>query len=1435
MATNNMDINNIKSLNAKLQWANDMMNEWHVKIIKKASKELLDIFTKPDNVADFSLKDDIKETKKILEDRKNSLASKKAIKKSEITSANTPDGIMVAKEVVKSIELQMKMVYEDKLAKQFKSPLPMFVNFRDEMRKHPDYKINDLETVNKADTNNIKNIYDALQAKDMFKSSSSPEIKEKLTRLIILFAQLDLFIEKWATWTTKNQLDAANKILEKITLVCKQLKAHEATEEALEEIKNREESIDALETTNPKDLPKETPEKATKKNISIEIKDHFLDPAKWLTELPTWYELSQVKFKDTDDQEIELFENITGKKFEKTLKPGEPAVDIFVKDKKGGYIKIGKIEIPWTAPTQIQLEIEAYKDLPVELKFPTTIDMEVKWIGGKWKTLTDKVSISKKLSLWLNKPAFDTEYTNIDNNFDINKKLDKIFQEQYIAQLKDRFFEFMASNELTKWEWNGEPGKRDPMSSDERNQFFQDTIMKTSNPSRLGAGIYGMITNVNQANCYGNIAFAKDFQERILEIFTGKTESDLKKLIFEKLWNLDFPELNPEYAIKILADKVKEKYTIHQEWLYQALNAYMLAVRGGWLKVKQEKLYDWSWLAVKEIKAVVADSKEISKEDAYKNALKKIEDEYKSWVKFWYTRAKIFFFREKMLKNLIAKELKGKWGLHMDDTTNSAVNRWATEKSMGGSFAENIVDVEKDTTEKIFDDPIFQQELDVVVWKYVNGTTVDDATFQTEIEELIDGNAELRNYMKKNKITHLGTNIIQQAKAEKAERSYYKETIDIIDNYSKLWMSNKPQEFEKEIRSALEKFMKEQNKLPDMVKQLWLNIDKIDFATKLATHRTTLETMRLRTVKMRLALLVNKKEVKEAKWRRKEQIEEHVWLTTAQYVNRDKFDVKHATKFTRWMEKHPRWTTGITALWMVGTGVVGALTTPVFGAIGWASILWYLNFLKKKGHYTQEHKKFEETLLAMTPEQRKAYLEDLKEHSEKRPARIRRAFPTRYSKYGKSMEYFENVDSVDSSTKKIQKYLEKSWPLTAIEKQAFQRNLVDAISLLQAHKEKGRNFMYGKEGNTEIEQRYDELYKIILAGVTRYNPLAKNPETVVAKILSSVKTSANVNNNMDEYDRDYKKMRLMRGWLWVMAWTKSAWIYLGSAYALWWIKNHVMDARNNVFGTHNAVAHTAATTTTTVTTANPNIIPSTPGTTTMVLDPAFWPNGELLKAQIFNGDITKFNAFVAKVQTIPTGSHSEKLWSIFKDMYGTDQLANAKTHDFFNMFAGRITDMPLSSQQELIRLWTNFNLHTGNQISNLMTHRWYHGMVTNPSDISSLLAGFKSGAIDLNNLPVGWTKETAANVLFCNTQWDQLTDLIFDTVKAGGWLPPVVPPVLPPVVPPLPPIHPLPPSSGAGRWYKNFLSFWVPTVWNEVNKFNTNEPTPAATNNDTDE
>lgn len=1405
MATNSIDKKTINDLKAKLEWAHNVMDTWKLKIIKDTAKELFDIFTKPENVADFSLKDDIKEVEEILEKRKIALESRKTIKKTEITEQyrqlNIPGGTLLIPEVLESVRLQAKDLYENKLAKNFKSTFPTFENFTTNIREHTDYKISDLETTQNANTANIKNVYEWLKKNHMFLSTSSPEIKEKLTRLIILFAQLDLFNK---IGTTKNQLDAANKILAKITVINKQLKAYETTKSALIKVTARETWFDWLEKTDPKDLANKIPNKWKNTNIAIDMKDHFLDPAKGLTELPEWYELSNLKLKDGDKKEIELFEDTNGKKFEKTIKVGEPGIDIFVKDAKGTYTKIGKIEIPLATPTKIELEIQAYKDLPFELKFPTTIEMDAKGIGGNksWSKINDKVSISKKLSLWLDKPKFNVEYIKLEKDYKINDKLDKIFDETYKAQLKDRLYEFMESDDRTKWE-------RARMNSDEKNHFFQDVIMSNSNPVRLSAGIYGMITNVIEKNCQSKTDFENNFKKWILEIFTGKSEADLKKLIFEKLGTLDFTELNPTYAIKVLADKIRDKYTADRDGLYKTLNAYLLNVREGGMKVTPEKLRLWELAGVKEIKSVIADSKEISREDAYRNSLKKIEDEYKSWVKFGFKRAKIFFFREKMLRNLIAKELKWTGGLNMDDPTNSAVNRRATEKSMGGSFAENMIDVEKDTKEKIFDDPIFQEELNKTVVDYLTSTGADaETTFKTQVEELINDNSELRNYMKKNNITHLGTNIIEQTKAEKEERNYYTSVISTIDKYTKDGILNKPQEYEVDIRNGLDKFIKEQHKLPDMVKSLWLNMDKIDFATKLATHRSTLETMRTRTVKMRLSLLVNKSE-------------EEKWLTTAQYVNQDKFDVKHAPKFTKRMAKHPRWTTGATALWLVGTGVVGALTMPIIGVWAWASILWYLNFLKKKGHYTQEHKKFEETIIAMTPEQREKYLEDLKENSEKRPKRIRRVFPTTYSKYGKSMEYFNSVDSAEGVTKKIQRYLEKSWPLTATEMKAFRTHLVDGISLIQAHKEKWRNFMYGKEGDTKVEELYNQLYKIILAGVTRYNPLAKNPETVVTKILSSVKTSKKVNDTMDEYDESYKNMRQMRAKLGIFAGTKSAAIYLGSAYALWWIKNQVVDIWDNIFGDSHNAASTAATSTTpgaTVITTPP----ATPGITT-VLDPAFGPNGDILKAQIFNGDVTQFNTFVAKVQNIPVGSHSERLRSIFRDMYGTDQLANEKTHDFFNLFSSRITDMPASAQQELIRLWTNFNIHSGHQIADLMTSRWYHGMVTQQADINSLLAWFKSGAIDLNNLPAWWTKETACNVLFCNTHGDQLTDLIFDTAKSG--------PIPGPIPWPIPGPTPWPTPNPR---YKNFLSFWVPTVWNEVKKFNKNDQEQPQ-NTDTEE
>lgn len=188
-----------------------------------------------------------------------------------------------------------------------------------------------------------------------------------------------------------------------------------------------------------------------------------------------------------------------------------------------------------------------------------------------------------------------------------------------------------------------------------------------------------------------------------------------------------------------------------------------------------------------------------------------------------------------------------------------------------------------------------------------------------------------------------------------------------------------------------------------------------------------------------------------------------------------------------------------------------------------------------------------------------------------------------------------------------------------------------------------------------------------------------------------------------------------------------------------------------------------------------------------VLDPAFGvdamgkPDGHLLLSKIFDGDVTKYNAFVSKMQSLPAGDHSATLRGTMKNIYGSDALANAKTQEFFNQFTANITD---STGNELVKLGTLGNLSSVDAISSKMISWGYNGMVTDPSQIQGLLDGLRSGTYTLNTLPAGWTKETACNVLFCNTYGSELKSLMFDTVVNTP--------------PPLSPLPPLPPIDATG-------------------------------------
>ena len=139
--------------------------------------------------------------------------------------------------------------------------------------------------------------------------------------------------------------------------------------------------------------------------------------------------------------------------------------------------KLANIEITDGPNPELIINMEAYKDLPSEI-FPINLECTMTGIGGNGKNIENKVGITKQINGLVEKPDFSPEYESLDGKYDIEKKLDQIFQETYTLQLKDRLYEFMENDERTK-------GERARMSSDEKNHFFQDIIIKNSNPARL--------------------------------------------------------------------------------------------------------------------------------------------------------------------------------------------------------------------------------------------------------------------------------------------------------------------------------------------------------------------------------------------------------------------------------------------------------------------------------------------------------------------------------------------------------------------------------------------------------------------------------------------------------------------------------------------------------------------------------------------------------------------------------------------------------------------------------------------------------------------------------------------------------------------------------------------------------------------------------------
>lgn len=1031
-------------------------------------------------------------------------------------------------------------------------------------------------------------------------------------------------------------------------------------------------------------------------------------------------------------------------------------------------------------------------------------------------------------------------YENIeDKGFNINQRLEQIYDKHYIAQLEYALYDFFENYPEEKDKWN-------QLSHDEKRFFFDELITKHTDPIRQGKHI----SEIDDQHNLTKDNFYKSFKQQIVTDYEWDISNyiELKKFIEEKIGTFRSAAPNPSYALHVMKEQIKQKYTDHENDIGIEFNKYIRGLDEGSVTPTTPVIPSIS--DDKELIASIADTESITIQQAKELANKQIEEKYANSRARGLTRARLFFTRKQIENKMIKKELK-KTSRQLETGWEqaNAVNRWQLTKAINMAGADKITQIDPNSPNSPFNDTIFQDQVNNLITQYVSQIPpMPDDQFKRNIEQLFNKNADLRAFLKAEKISQIGSNLLEVVQQEKKERSYYGQFIDIINRHGT--NINTP-EFDTEIRNHVQNFINEQKKLPAMIKELGLSIDDINFAEKLATHRSALEKMRTRTVKMRLNMLINTypMEKEQGFWNKTfaGQAQDQRGLTTAQEVQIDKLGGRWT--LYRWMEKHPLRTILGTSTAIAGAGMASvALALPAGVAAGTgALIIGTLNFIKKKGHYTKEHAKFEQHLLDMTPSQRENYMNKLEQDAERRPMWLRSIFPKKFDKFSKSMEYISRVQNLESLISNIHTYTSKTSTLSPAELTSLESYLATAIATLDLKDEEGRNFTYADQGKQQIETLYNDLYKTIKEWLLRYNP-HEDPE----QTLENLRTSNEICNNKEiivensDYQENKNAMIRMRTKLALTAGLKSSGIYLTSARAFGQISNlrNNTSNPNNVNTTQLQITEQIDATNAQIDINNAQIdaaqaqdayeqtnqiaqqkmqaadqAVANATNTTLTLDPAFGPNGDKLLQQVFNWDKAKFNEFINKIKNIPAGDKNVTIRGTLKDIYGGSyELANQKTHIFFENFSDHILE---NAKHELVQLTTQQPL-TGSEadmIANKMLHRYKNAnilsqkelqTITNPSKIKELFKGLQNGTYDLTKLPPNWNLQTANDALHCKYPGgygDKLTEYFFDQTSQSTPTPNPAPGTKPIIMP----------TPHKPRNIRKFARVWVPTVYNEIN------------------
>lgn len=450
-----------------------------------------------------------------------------------------------------------------------------------------------------------------------------------------------------------------------------------------------------------------------------------------------------------------------------------------------------------------------------------------------------------------------------------------------------------------------------------------------------------------------------------------------------------------------------------------------------------------------DLSASLSEMRTIHEENARYEAEVALRNDYHQ-VNKWnvFKKAALFFQRGKNRKKMIDELMKKNEHLPFtdDEKLNAslahATNRHEIEHHLGVGAIEGT-------------EIVAIPEVNQLAQEYILGN-LEDSIFESRFNELLKNNESLSASVKD--ISHLGTNILQKLKIEKAQYQLVSELAQALEDGATT----------DQVQTKIEQFLKEYQKSPDFLKDIQADLNEKDLEKlkRYFKHQRALRAMALKNLKMKLSVFTGGK-------------------FAYQIDNTDR-EKGRVNKLGKKLDKIPWYVQvpGYMGLWAVlglagGPLGLGVVWTSILTTTTFAGTTGFMNFVKKWTHYTKEQNTHEKDLTRNYNEQQKL-IQQWKDTMKKKGAK--NWFSRHHAK--RQLELYDqttqkNMVKTQEVTKDLLAFATSLRTLSESEKGQLLAFVMGAKARLQAYRETGHNFL-ASNSREEVESDMDQLYQALI-------------------------------------------------------------------------------------------------------------------------------------------------------------------------------------------------------------------------------------------------------------------------------------------------------------------------------------------------------------------